>query len=76
MISPQREAATMVLEYSPPAQKGGGPDRTIRMITEGSAKFPRDARRIVGYPGALATTLELGSGTMYYEEGAVKLNPI
>jgi len=47
----------MVLENSPAAQKGGGPDRSIRMITEGNAEFPRDPRRIIDYPGALATTI-------------------
>jgi len=43
------------------------------MITEGNAEFPRDPRRIIDYPGALATTLELGSGTMDYEEGTAPI---
>ena len=43
------------------------------MITEGNAEFTRDPRRIIDYPGALATTLELGSGTMDYEEGVARI---
>jgi len=43
------------------------------MITEGNAEFPRDPRRIIDYPGALATTLKLGSGTIDYEEGAARI---
>jgi len=43
------------------------------VITEGNAEFPRDPRRIIDYPGALATTLELGSGTMDDEEGAARI---
>jgi len=43
------------------------------MITEGNAEFQRDPRRIIEYPSVLATTLELGSGTMDNEEGAARI---
>jgi len=43
------------------------------MITEGNAEFPRDPRRIIDYPAALASTLGPGSGTMVYAEGAARI---
>lgn len=56
-----------------PALRRNGSDSAIRMITEGSSDFTQGSIEIIAHPGSIATTSELGTYMMDYEELADRI---